>query len=70
MTTWFAKFRETSYKARRRTFQQRSGYNGVWQELLSDLRLPKAEEEDAEQLIQNRLNGLSIRHWDDDVKRM
>ncbi|TVY84822.1 hypothetical protein LSUE1_G002097 [Lachnellula suecica] len=67
MTTWFVTFRKSSYKARWRTQQEMGDYKGIKKEILSDLRLPKAESDDTE-----RLTGgpTEITHWDDSYKKM
>lgn len=66
VTTWFVRFREISYKARRRTAQQMGDYKGIKTEVLSDLRVQEMEYGDIEVLIQA---PSEIRHWNDNYKQ-
>lgn len=67
-TTWFVKFRKTSFQRRQRTAQEmQAGYKAIGKEIRSDFRVRKAEYEDTEVLV----NGpVEVRHWDDDYQKM
>jgi hypothetical protein len=68
MTTWFVKFRTTSFKKRQRTPQQmNAGYRAIGKEVMSDFKLQKVDHDDTERLTQD---PVEVRHWNDSYKQM